>query len=258
MDASRSRLVHLRRLVVGAAAVLAVAACAPVLPLDDARLVEVGPASPDDLTRYAQARAAYARELFAGASFADGRGEVVTFSADQYDEYRACLRDHPIVEPGQHVAPPPQWPVMRLVFTTDRALFDPEAGAVPNAIFYLCTSGPEQGHLYGFGLGEVTWHGRIVTLKRAREIARLREAGARSQTYELFFDYVYWDVAQTRSEGQQITLLPLPDDLCVAMSRWNLPLPASVGRPLRIARERVNAAAGPVPRPLFDRDDTSN
>lgn len=97
---------------------------------------------------------------------------------------------------------------------------------------------------------EVMWRGHFVTPERAREIESLIETKVRPQTYEVFFSYVYWERNQGHQSSALVTLQPLPADLCVAMHRWNYPLPSSVGHALRIDKEMVNAAVGPLPRPL--------
>jgi hypothetical protein len=231
---------------------ITVAGCATAAPLDDAALIEVKLATADDLTRYAQAREICSRAEFAGASFSDGKGHVLaSFSPSEYDLYLAYVREHPDPLPIVHAADvePKQWPVVRVAFKSSRVLFDPDASSIPSARFFLCGSNDEKGLL---GMRDVVWRDRFVTPERARQIEKSLKDEARPQTYEIFFDYEYWDRGQPRQQGRSVTLLPLPDDLCVALHQWNYPLPSSVGRPLRISKDVINAAIGPLPRQLSD------
>jgi hypothetical protein len=225
----------------------AVAACAAVPSLDDAKLVEVTRASTDDMARNAKAVEVRSREEFGGASFSDGKGHVVAaFSASEFGAYQAYLRNHPDSVPSFHHELTPSWPVLRMAFQSSRVLFDPDASSMPTVVFRFCGS---DGNLPGFRMQQVMWRGGFITPERAQEIDNLIKTGAIPQTYEVFFEYAYWDHKQSQ-RGAPVTLLPLPDDLCIAMHRWNYPLPASVGHPLRISKEMVNAAVGPLPRPL--------
>lgn len=142
---------------------------------------------------------------------------------------------------------------MRLVFQTDRTLFDSHnAGESLSVAFYLCSSAPSTDQLWGFGsesLG-VMWNGRVVTSEIAKDIAGAVAAKPQPQRYEIFFSYVYWDRPRTWSMGEPVTLLPLPEDLCLAMYRLRMPFPSTFGRPMRISKSLVNAAVGPLPRPL--------
>jgi hypothetical protein len=220
------------------------------MPLDEASLIEVKPPSTDDVTRYAKAREIRSREEFAGVSFSDGKGYMSAFSPAEYDQYLAYVREHPEVLAVLH-DPKPKWPVVRVAFESSRVLFDPDASSMPTVSFYLCDSGTKDGRLSGFGTPNVMWHDRfVVSSERAREIDGALRQGDRPQTYEIFFDYVYWDWGQKRQKGQPVTLLPLPGDLCLALHRWNYALPSSVGRPLRISKDVINAAVGPLPRQL--------
>ncbi len=239
---------------------MAVAACAAAPPLDDAAPIAVELASTDDLARYAQARDIWSREMFGGASFSDGKGHVlVQFSAAEYDEYLDYLREDrpedPVLKPRTY---PYEWPVVRVAFQSPRILFDPNAGPMPSLFFYLCDSDGDSGRLWGFRDSDVMWNGRIVTSERALEIKSLLEAKAEPQEYEVFLRYVFWDLEQAPREGQPITLLPLPDDLCIALQRSNYPLPSSEGRPMRISRNAINTAVGPLPRPLSAAGEISN
>ena len=233
---------------------ITVVGCASVVPLDDAELIEVKLATTDDLTRYAQAREIRSREEFAGASFSDGKGHVLaSFSPSEYDRYLAYVREHPDPLRFIHAADlePKQWPVVRVAFKSSRVLFDPDASSI-RARLLLCGSNDEKG--LG-GMRDVIWRDRFITPERARQIEKSLKDEGRPQTYKIFFDYVYWDRGQSRQEGQPVTILPLPDDLCVALHRWNYPLPSSVGRPLRISKDVINAAVGPLPRQALSEHD---
>jgi hypothetical protein len=94
------------------------------------------------------------------------------------------------------------------------------------------------------------WGGQFVNRERAQEIEKMLESGAPPQIYEVFFLYVYSDRSRAGEKGQPVVLLPLPDDLCVALYQSNYPFPSSMGRPLRISKDAINAAARPVPRQL--------
>ena len=127
---------------------------------------------------------------------------------------------------------------------------------MPYLLFYLCGADNNEGRLWL--TGEIMWHGRVVTLESAREIEKSLENEPRAQEYEIYFGYAYWDRQQARTKGQPITLLPLADDLCVALQRWNYPLPSSVGRPMRVGKELINKTVGPLPRLLSAADEKSN
>lgn len=222
--------------------------CASVAPLDDATLKDVRLASPDDMARYARAEEIRARETFGGAVLLGSDGNRVTFTAAEYDRFLAYTHDHPTSEPDSGLHQQPAWPMVRLSFNSRRMLFDPDASSVPMLSFFLCDA--NERHLYGFR-ADVMWHDRFVTLpKDATEIARTLSIETTPQEYEVFVRYVYWDSDAPRQKRETVTLLPLPNDLCIAFYQYNSPLPPSVGRPLRISKDLVNSTVGSLPRTL--------
>jgi len=243
---------HPSRIVVGISFLIAAAGCATVAPLDDAALIQVGLASSDDLARYAVAQERMSRELFGGASFSDGKGRVlVSFTAAEYDKYLAYTREHAASESIPAPRPKPRWPMLRLVFQSHHVLLDPDASSAPFVVFYLCDSNNDRVRLWGFGTPALMWDDRlVVTSTSVRQMATLLGTRAQPQRYEVFFEYVYSDHEHTHAATQPVTLLGLPKDLCVAMERLNYPFPSSVGRPMRISKDVINAALGPLPRSL--------
>jgi hypothetical protein len=233
-----------------------VAGCASVADLDDAKLIDVRLATTGDLARYEQAREIRSRELFGGASFSDGNGHILaSFSSTEFDQYLAYVHEHPLPKAGSEPPPEPKWPMLRLSFQSRRLLADPDASSMPEVLFYLCGPNDNKGRLRGFGMPEIMWHDRLVTSEGAQQIQKSLKVETRPQTYEIFFDYVYWDRGQSYQAGQPVALLPLPDDLCVALHKWNYPLPSSVGHPLRVSKDLINNAVGPLPRQISARDE---
>jgi hypothetical protein len=82
------------------------------------------------------------------------------------------------------------------------------------------------------------------------DIADALGNGQNPQEYEIFFEYYYWEDVSDSSGTQWRMLVPLPADLCVSLFELNWPLRSTVGRPLRIDRDIVSAAVGPLPRPI--------
>lgn len=249
-------LIRIWTIVFGALIGMVAVGCAAVAPLDDAVLIDVTLASTSDMARYEEARESRSRETFRGATINDARGRS-HFSAAEYDKYRAYLRENPLHLPVFDQAF--KWPNVRLSFQSRRALFDPDASVMPRVAFHMCGSYGDEQPLWGFGSPEVIWRGRFVTAERAREIEKLLAADARAQEYEVFFQYVHYaEEKQTREPVSSVTLLPLPDDLCVALISYNFLSPPSVGRPSRVSKGAINDAVGPLPRPLRSANQTSN
>lgn len=236
----------------------ALQACASAPPLDDASLVEIALASPEDMSRLESAWDIAKRETFTGVGFPDGRGGSVSFSASEYDEYLAYKEQHPEFKTSTSwKRDMPDWPVIRLEFQSSRVLFDPDSSSMPHIVFHRC--GPTldaERRLYGFGGYDVMWRDRLLVAYQSapRDAKAALEAEGRPQNYEVFFRYTYWNSEEVREAGGPVTLLPLPDDLCVSLERGHYAALSAVGEPLRIPREKVNDLVGPVPRLLFPKD----
>lgn len=237
---------------------LLIGCASAVAPLDDATVTSLRPASPEDMARYEKAQSILAREYFAGGSFSDGKGNVLaSFTADQYEEYQDYLsRHHPNLSAhlgSPFTGPSPSkidWPVLRLSFKSDRNLYlEPDDGSSLNVQFSLCDTKADKRVLHGFGLPQLIWKDRFLTFRHASDVTRQQQSSEIVQEYEIFFRYVHYDF-EGRTAGEPIELLPLDDDLCVALHRYNYPFASSLGRPLRITKEMVNDAAGPLPRRL--------
>lgn len=242
----RSMVIHFRPGTLILA--LVVWGCAPVPALDDAELVSVTVASPDDLARYSQAKSIFYRETFGGASFSDGKGQIlVSFSAGEYDAYLAYLVEHPDQLPNQ--VNRANWPTLRMAFRSRHVLFDPGATTTSGS-FFFCEQDRLGARIYGFGPGDILWRGRFVAARVAEEIEAAARTDTQLQNYEVFFDYVYWDTDQPRRSGEAVMLLPLPADVCFAIERPRYPFPAAFGRPLRITKDMINQAVGTLPRPI--------
>lgn len=232
---------------------IASAGCAAVADLDDAELITIARASSEDIARYQRALELSAREGFGGASINDTRrGIRVSFTADQYDEYLAFMRDHPELDAVWSLRTPREWPVGRISFRSRRVLIDPRSASGPAVIFSLCDAVKDERQLYGFGMSNIMWNSKFVGRERALQIEQALQTDTQPQDYEVFFRYVYWDGMgkSVLRKDDPITLLPLPGDLCLALYVWNHPLPSSVGRPLRIDKVVVNEGLGPLPRQL--------
>ena len=244
--------------VTACASIAALAAgCASVAPLDDAHLGEVTLASSEDKARLLQAERQYAVETFGRSTIARGPYEEPTiFWPGNYDEYLAYIVDHPDsgLTPTSHVLFIPQahkWPLLRLTFTSERQLFT-EDDLMPTVDFNLCGK-DKQNHseeLHGVGHARILWRDQIVYPPVSSDIAEALENGLKPQEYEIFFEYYYWDYEIDSSGTRWRMLLPLPDDLCASLYQQNWPLRPTEGRPLRIDQALVNAAAGPLPRPV--------
>lgn len=79
-----------------------------------------------------------------------------------------------------------------------------------------------------------------------------RSSGApagEEREYELLFNYRNSPVRQPADTT--VTLQPMTEDLCIAFKALNWPVAApTLGPPMRIPRETINAAVGPLPRVL--------
>lgn len=236
-------------------AILVVALCASgckanVAALDDARLVQVGLASPEDTTRYREAQERLARDLFGGASFSDGKGHILeSFGPDQYEEYKSYSHAHP-EKFTSNLSRPIDWPLVKLSFLSPRDLYvDQSDGSTVEVEFDRCGTAESYPLISGSGHSEVMWRDQFITNRRRQAIDDAI-APEPMQKYEVFFQYVYWDSDQPRQKGQPVTLLPLPDDVCMAVHQYNYLRSPSLGRPLRISKDLINNAVGSLPRTL--------
>jgi hypothetical protein len=221
--------------------------CASAPQLDNVSLVEARLASPVDLERYANARERHSRDIFGGASLSDRQGNRVTFTHNEYDEYRRYTDEHHMLRIEEILPSTWPWPEMKLVLESNHSLSN---GSGLN--FYLCDANKRKEQLFGFS-GQLVWNGRILTPTSTRQVAELIKAAGQPQQYELFFTYVYYQKVHP-VEGKSMSLLPLPEDLCVAMKRYNMPFPTSVGRPMRISKDTINAALGPLLRDIVKQE----
>lgn len=207
----KSNLTHMTAL---AAIAVLVGGCATAAPLDDAQLTSIALASPDDLERYERARTS---DLLASNRL-------------------SLLHDSP-----------PDWPTIKLSFRSSRILFV-SSDTWPRADAYVCDEIGDQWHLPGFGQPRVMWQGRLVNPAVAEEIAAVLQAEETPQEYEIFFSYAHYRRNDEARRAGSVTLSPLPGDLCLSLVRSNYPFPQSVGRPLRIDKDRVTEAVGDLPR----------
>ncbi len=237
-------------------AVLA-AGCASVAPLDDAKLGELTLASKQDKVRLFGAEAQYALETFGTVSVTQGPGWVpLTFGPEDYDEYLAYIEDHPetgltAISRSYFVRRATKWPLLRLTLTSERQLFI-EDDLIPEVDFNLCSKDKENEleALHSVGHPRILWRGQIVHPPVSSDITKALENGLKPQEYEIFFEYFHWDHAIDSSGIRRAMLLSLSADLCISLYESNWPLQSTLGRPLRIDRELVNAAVGPLPRPV--------
>lgn len=245
------------------AAVLIIGAAIPIggcsaPPLDDARLGEVRLATPEDMAQYAQAKDRIARQSFGGVSFSNNGVIVAKFTKDQYDDYVAYMREHP-VPIGANPPPAPDWPKLYISFSTRRMLIEPEDSSA-DVRLYLCDSDDPWPQL--IGSDELMWRGNFITGQSSHNIRAALEAGSQPQEYEIIVEYLYqegWEnlfhnngATQNAppNKSEYVTSLPPPSDLCLARQELRWPLPSALGRPLRIKKEIVTKALGTLPRRL--------
>jgi hypothetical protein len=233
---------HAGRAVAVCLFLIAAGGCASVPRLDNVSLVEVRLASPVDLERYANARERYSQDMFGGASLWDHQGNRVTFTHDEYDKYREYVNENHVPQIEELFRSHAPWPEVHLVLQSDHLLLNEDG-----LTFYLCDANSRGEKLVGLS-GQLVWNGHILTPTPTRHVAELMKAAGQPQQYEIFFTYAYHDNWRL-VEGKWVsTLLPLPEDLCVATRRFNIPFPTSVGRPMRISKDSINSALEPLPR----------
>jgi hypothetical protein len=224
--------------------------CASVAPLDDAKVENLTLASSADIERYQKALAIWARGMFGGATFSDGKGHITaSFKADQYDEYLEYESEHPV--PAMPRSTTPKWPILHLTFESNQLLLDSNSSNDLKVAFWLCKDQGDSSRLYGFGVDPVMWHGQFVTPKIGGQINAELSGSKTPQMYEVFFEYINWSKEDFQRD-RFITLLPLPEDLCMATYAYNFPMSPSIGRPLRISKELINQTMGDLSKPLLE------
>jgi hypothetical protein len=93
------------------------------------------------------------------------------------------------------------------------------------------------------------WRDRFVFMRNiAAEIEEERAASAEPQEYEVSVLYTHWAENDVRGPASTVTLLPPPDDVCLALQEMHWPLAGPThGKPLRISRETLAALLAPLP-----------
>jgi hypothetical protein len=205
--------------VCGALLASVVANCAGVPTLSQAELAQVGLATPDEEARLQAAKDAYR------------------------DEQKPRIRLKVTVIQ-------PDWPILWVTFRSAQQLFNPLEAGERYASVYLCSLRDEEVNARRLARESILWRDRIVGQKAARQIAEELRAGAAPQEYKVFFRYMNWDRTAPRQNGDPITLVSLEEDLCLSLKKINDPFAPSIGEPLRIDKEAVNAAVGTLPRSL--------
>lgn len=129
------------------------------------------------------------------------------------------------------------FPVLHLHIETERNLLDSDG----DLGIGLC--GDEMLYRRAFFM----WRDRIVWpgVDQSTFGAALRDQGT-TQRLEIVLNYTWWQKLADDSQDQ-VTLQPLERDMCVAFQRFNKPFPTTVGAPLRVPKEMVNAALQPLP-----------
>ncbi len=246
-------LAALRRYLVAPVVLcLVLAGCASVPPLDEATLLDIRLASPDDIERRQQTSEQYERETFVGLSLSIPEGKKYSFAADQYDEYMAFLNANPSFD---YRPRPPMidWPVIRLQFRSGQNLAE-EPDTPWDLRFWDCSQKDEMARV---GAALVIWRGRALTPHDRHSGPYATAISQAPQDYEVVFTYRRWNPRAERP-ADTIKLLPLADDLCVGFTESNWPIARpTVGRPLRINGELVNRLIGDLPRMLPIRRDSS-
>jgi hypothetical protein len=198
--------------------------------LEAVKVDQIALATTADMVRYDHALEPIARAQFGGVQTTDGKGGLVwEFRPDEYDKYRKH-RDRG--GPRQ-----PQWPTFRLTLSSRMPLVD-EKSTYTQIAFQHCDSDRN------FWLPEfVLWRGTLIGGAAARRIRAVMRADATPQTYEVFLPANYRGPNQARHPHEDA--VPLEEDLCIALSRYIDHFTSVEGRPLRIPKERINAALTP-------------
>lgn len=218
--------------------------------LEGAVLVEVRPGSAEDRVRLDRAEQQHRREMFRGISFAPKGGQMVTFGKDEYDQYLAYMRANASLDVSPR-AGTFEWPLLTLSFRSDHSLFEEKSNAFESVAFFSCGDQRRLPYLQVQTPG-LMWRDRAITPGVAMKIEDLLLSKAGPQAYEIFFVYVHWDVTRHPvPTGEPVSLLPLPDDVCIAFYQDGI---TDLGRPLRVSREAINTAVGPFPRTISPAD----
>lgn len=193
--------------------------CAGAPPLTDAELTSVSLASDEDLSRFETAKNSYYRTAYP--------------------------RGLPSVTVLQ-----PDWPVVRIVFQSQRQLFNPLEAGMRHAVVYPCVDRNRDWDAGGLGSQPILWRNSIVDRNASERIAEQLATGPAPQEYEVFVRYDNWDRSEVRAAGDPVTLVPLQDDVCLSLQKLNYPFAPDIGDPLRISKDLVNRAVGKLPRSL--------
>lgn len=144
----------------------------------------------------------------------------------------------------------PDWPWLWVTFESTHQLFNPLEAGQRFAVIYFCSLAGPDLEVRRLRPEKILWRGRIVGQEVAREIAEELRTNPGPQEYKVFFRYDNWDRSEAREGEDPITLVPIREDLCLSLKKENYPFSPSIGNPLRINKDLVNAAVGELPRTL--------
>lgn len=222
--------------------------------LDDAQLGTVTLATTEDLARLERAKDHRRRHFFAGATFPNPEGGLLTFTKGEYDAFVEYSRKLSLGAP----VPPinPSIPILRITFSTRRLLVEPAPSAAGvSGRLYPCAAGASDD---AWPLSaEIMSRDRFLTQDGAEDIVDYLDASDRPEDYEVMIHHANWDPVGWKWGAPTMTLLPPPGDLCFALMQINWPVwTPTTGKPLRIPEAMINAALGPLPRVVpFDRSE---
>ncbi len=93
------------------------------------------------------------------------------------------------------------------------------------------------------------WRDSFVTGKTAPDIEAALKITPEAQEYEIFFPYTNIEEQRPLPRGARFVTLTAPtSDVCFALVKYNMLWPPSEGHPLRIEKQALAAALGPLPR----------
>lgn len=141
----------------------------------------------------------------------------------------------------EHIVGSDGWPLIRIAFSTERTLLNPDKWGPVRANLYIC--GADDPRTDWQGRSVVYWQSRAVTRRTGPEIEDARGDTRDAQTYEVFVPYTNWQVID-----DEVIMLPPTDDLCLSIIEQ--PWWTAVGRPLRVDRTLALRALPPLPRKL--------
>lgn len=214
-------------------------------PLDEAQVQPPALATTEDLSRYAQAEELMYRESFGGAYVPGPDGTMVTFGPDEYDAY---LSHQGFTPDGQVDRFPTYWPVIRVAFSTAEDF----VGRSDSGQLYWCDAALQDTETGFHGSANVMWRGQFVSQRVAEDIEAAAVASSSPQDYEILFPYTHIVETRPLPRGTRtLTVAPPESDLCFALIHHNMMMPPAVGRPLRISRNGLAAALGPLPRSIW-------